>query len=155
MGPLIRSPSLRRPCLQEHVAAQLVAYAPVVSVGSYLIVEDTNVNGDPVCQKGEGFQCDGTGSRGGPRAAVDAWLPSAPNFVREMHWGARYHHSQHRSVFLKKIAAARGRAASSVRGSARVSHHHDQHSSMRHSKQASAGTRGDAELTKSQSETGS
>jgi cephalosporin hydroxylase len=28
----------------EHVAAELAAYAPVVSVGCYLIVEDTNVD---------------------------------------------------------------------------------------------------------------
>jgi cephalosporin hydroxylase len=48
----------------EHVGRELEAYAPLVTPGSYVIVEDTNLDGNPVLP----------GWGPGPRAAVEAFL---------------------------------------------------------------------------------
>ena len=58
-----------------HVAAELAAYADFVTVGSVLVVEDTNICGHPVERDWMG----GTG----PKEAVDAFLAQRPDFVRE------------------------------------------------------------------------
>jgi len=56
---------------RDHVAAELAAYADLVSPGCYLVVEDTAINGHPIE--------DGFGP--GPAEALDAFLAGRPDFV--------------------------------------------------------------------------
>ena len=56
---------------KKHVAEELKLFAPLVSVGSYIIVEDTNINGHPV------FDSFGEG----PFEAVEEFLATDPRFI--------------------------------------------------------------------------
>lgn len=56
---------------REHVFMELKLFAPFVTLGSYLIVEDSNINGRPVAPK----------HGPGPAEALEAWLPQHPEFV--------------------------------------------------------------------------
>jgi cephalosporin hydroxylase len=58
---------------QAHVAAELAAYSPLVTPGCYLVVEDTNVNGNPILPDWGP----------GPMEAVEAFLEGTPSFVRD------------------------------------------------------------------------
>ena len=59
---------------KSHVLAELKAYAPLVSQGQYLVVEDTDINGRPVPIDWKGGP--------GPGPAVDEWWPEHPEFQR-------------------------------------------------------------------------
>lgn len=71
---------------EKHVRDELEVYAPLVTAGSYLIVEDTNVNGHPVYPE----------HGPGPWEAVEAWLPSHPEFVEDTRIQERWLFSYHR-----------------------------------------------------------
>lgn len=55
---------------RDHVLAELEAYSPLVNLGGYIIVEDTNINGHPVSP----------GSGPGPMEAVDEFLARTDMF---------------------------------------------------------------------------
>lgn len=76
-----------------HVAAELDAYAKLVTVGSYLIVEDTNVNGNPVLPE----------HGPGPAEAVAALLATYSTFERDA-LAERYLMTCHPGGWLRRIA---------------------------------------------------
>jgi cephalosporin hydroxylase len=58
---------------KDHVLAEMEAYAPLVSTGSYMIVEDTDINGHPVLPEwGDG-----------PFEAVQQFLITHPEFIAD------------------------------------------------------------------------
>ncbi len=59
----------------EHVAREMALYAPMVTPGSFLVVEDTNLGGHPVEIGVED---------GGPIKAVEAFLVGHPEFYQDV-----------------------------------------------------------------------
>ena len=58
---------------RDHVLAELDAYSPLVTQGSYLIVEDTNLNGNPVSPE----------HGPGPMEAVEEFTARYPEFAHD------------------------------------------------------------------------
>jgi cephalosporin hydroxylase/glycosyltransferase involved in cell wall biosynthesis len=58
---------------EAHVARELICYAPLVTPGSYLIVEDSNVNGHPVLPT----------YGAGPWEAVQRFVSEHPEFIHD------------------------------------------------------------------------
>ena len=77
-----------------HVAKELELYREWVGVGSWMIVEDTNVNGNPV------FPQHGPG----PMEAVDAFLKRDKNFVRDESPWQRNLISFHHGGWLRRVS---------------------------------------------------
>ena len=77
---------------QAHVAAEIEAFAPMVTVGSYLVVEDTNVNGHPASP----------GWGPGPFEAVEEFLATDPGFVVDRRC-ERYYLTQNPSGYLRRV----------------------------------------------------
>lgn len=77
---------------KRHVLGELKAYAPLVEVGSYLIVQDTNINGHPV------FEDFGPG----PMEAVDEFLAENDRF-RPDRQRERLLFTMHPKGYLKRV----------------------------------------------------
>jgi len=77
---------------KQHVANELKAYAPLVSVGSYLIVQDTNINGHPV------YKAFGPG----PWEAVDEFLSHNDQFQADP-TRERLLFTMHPQGYLKRV----------------------------------------------------
>jgi cephalosporin hydroxylase len=75
-----------------HVLGELKAFAPLVSVGSYIIVQDTNFSGHPVEKP----------LKEGPWEAVDEFLAANPNFEADRS-RERFLFSFHPRGYLKRV----------------------------------------------------
>jgi cephalosporin hydroxylase len=78
---------------EKHVYEELLAYQRFVSQDCYLIVEDTNVNGHPVCHK----------HGPGPMEAIQHFLPDHPEFRTDLE-RERLGITAHPQGFLKRVS---------------------------------------------------
>jgi cephalosporin hydroxylase len=84
----------------QHVLAELNAYAPLVSVGSYCVVFDTFVQDMP-----QGLFSDRPWDVGNnPKTAVHEWLPAHPEFVIESSLPNKLMVTVAPDGFLKRLA---------------------------------------------------
>ena len=76
----------------KHVAKEIEIYSKYVTPGSYLIVEDTNIGGNPII----------LGKNGGPMTAVKKFLKKNRNFVADTEW-ERFRVTSCPNGFLRRI----------------------------------------------------
>jgi cephalosporin hydroxylase len=77
----------------KHVEQELRCYASLVTPSSYLVVEDTELNGHPIDPERGIGPPEGKGP--GPFEAVAKWLPQHPEFVEDKRLPARMLWSAH------------------------------------------------------------
>jgi cephalosporin hydroxylase len=77
---------------KSHVLAEMEIYGPLVTPGSYMIVEDSNVNGHPVAPE----------HGPGPWEAIEEYLPNHPEFEQDRDC-ERYGISFHPGGFLRRV----------------------------------------------------
>lgn len=85
---------------ESHVLAELQAYAPLVSLGSYCVVYDTFVEDMP-----KGFFADRPWDVGdNPKTAVHKWLMGNPGFEIDSGWPQKLMVTVAPDGFLKRVA---------------------------------------------------
>ena len=77
---------------KEHVLAELRAYAPMVSVGSYILVQDTGLSSHPTLKSAEP----------GPLGAVEQFLQENDQFVPD-YWPERLMFTTQPKGYLKRV----------------------------------------------------
>jgi len=82
---------------QAHVARELEAYAPLVTPGSYLLVQDGVIDTLPVFAHG----------RPGPLPAIHAFLRTHPEFEVDRAKSERFLVTHHPSGWLRRRETAR------------------------------------------------
>jgi len=80
---------------QAHVAVELAAYAPLVTVGSYCLVQDGVIDKLPIMK----------GARPGPLPAIDEFVASHPEFEVDRERCERFLISHHPHGWLRRRAA--------------------------------------------------
>jgi cephalosporin hydroxylase len=83
---------------KQHVLAELRAYAPLVTPGSYLIVEDTHLNGNPVRPE----------FGPGPREAVEEFLAEHQEFEADRDC-EKFLMTFNRGGYLRRVSPPAGR----------------------------------------------
>ena len=78
---------------KAHVLGELKAYASFVPPNSWLVVEDTNVNGHPVYPE----------HGPGPQEALDEWLPKHPDFRLDEARASKYLFSMHAWLRRRRV----------------------------------------------------
>jgi len=78
---------------EEHVTKELEAYAKFVTPGSYLVLEDTNLNNRPVLKE----------FGPGPGEALDKWLPKHPEFGLDNRVPSYHLFSQHSWLKRRRV----------------------------------------------------
>jgi cephalosporin hydroxylase len=79
---------------RDHVLNELRLYGPLVTPDSYIIVEDTNINGRPVMPD----------HGPGPHEAVEAFLAESDDFVRDR-TREKFYLTFNPGGFLRRVAA--------------------------------------------------
>lgn len=77
----------------EHVFNELIIYREIVTNGSYLIVEDSNINGHPVLQN----------FGPGPMEAINKFLEDNKNFIIDNNRENKFYLTFNPKGYLKKI----------------------------------------------------